>query len=309
MANEVLEQTLRDAFSTKFEDNRIINDVLDKVERGICTYDDAYLFAREVGLISYDALKNIEWINEDVLETVRGLMEQNLNLVGGVCEEAQLLLNEAAEIGLKPVPPKKLKQLDKMDGIIESARNPVENSNPVVNLQRGTQTMTMALVDDWIKTNADFQADAGLSPMIVREWDGTWGKNDTRHTDWCSRLQGTYKYSDGIQGNFASGRRFFRPSQRFHNWDGSRDLFKRHEGCQCKITYYPNEKAKGVITALAKGEKDTNKQLWNTGKEFSQSRNSVLRRRREKFGKEKAREMLNKEWQGGLNGLAERHFS
>ena len=61
--------------------------------------------------------------------------------------------------------------------------------------------------------------------------------------------------------------------------------------------------------ALAKGEKDTDQVLWNTGEVFSNSRSSVLRRRRQMYGKEEARKILNEEWKGGLNGNAERHFT
>ena len=86
-------------------------------------------------------------------------------------------------------------------------------------------------------------------------------------------------------------------------------MFARHTGCSCTVMYYPNGSVKGKITALAKGEKDTDKVLWNTGEVFSNSRNAELRRRRQMYGKEEARKILNEEWRGGRNGQAERHFT
>ena len=85
-------------------------------------------------------------------------------------------------------------------------------------------------------------------------------------------------------------------------------VFQRHEGCRCTVSYYPQGTDKGTITAITKGERDTNKVLWNTGKVYSYSRKAQLRRRREQLGKAEARRILNEEWRGGYNGNAERHF-
>ena len=277
-------KTVRDKFTALFNENTKVESIYKKVKNGSAGYEEAHAFAVEVGNILADVFgKTVDGENLDdiALSVVENMLGQNVRLSSVVCESVQLNLNEAAEINIAPVEPSKARTQSKAKGIMTN----LKETGSVEKLQQSAKTLTLSTVDEWVKTNADFQAKAGLSPVIVRKWDGTWGSHDTKHTDYCSRLQGVYEYP-------VSDRR----------------VYQRHEGCQCVISYYPNKKAQGRITALAKGQKDTDKQLWNTGQVFSTSRSAELRRRRRENGKEEARKILNEEWKGGLNGNAERHF-
>lgn len=291
-----LERTIRDQFTDLFDENKSIETIYKRVRNGTATYTEAHKFALEIGKILTKTFKdNLTDVNIDAEAEyiVEQMLHQNVRLVSGVCEFVQQNLNDAAEVGIKPIAPSTARNADRVGGIMSNFK---ETQSTVKLAQQG-ETLTLALVDEWVKTNADFQAKAGLSPVIVRVWDGTWGSHDTKHTDYCSKIQGTFSYRPTVgYGMGTSG------------WDGPKDLFKRHEGCQCIITYYPNKTAQGRITALAKGQKDSKQELWNTGQEFSNSRNAELRRRRQKYGKEEARKILNEEWRGGFNGNAERHF-
>lgn len=279
-----IEKTIRSKFSELFEKNQSIEQIYKRIRNGSATYEEAHKFSLEVGEMLKDVFnKNInpESIDDIAKFVIKNMLNQNVSLVSSVCEMVQLNLNDIAGIGLNAVAPSAERLANRVDGIMTN----LDETASVAKLEQSTQTLAQTVVDDWVKVNSDFQAKAGMQPVIVRKWDGTTGSHDTRHTDYCSRLQGVYEY---------------------HN--EPKDVYMRHEGCQCVVSYYPSKNAKGVVTALKKGEKDINKILWNTGAEFSQSRNAVLRRRREKYGIAEARKILNAKWKGGLNGNAERHF-
>jgi len=161
-------------------------------------------------------------------------------------DQAQSNLNAAAKIGIKPLHTKypKAKVAD-----LASRLAKLEPEAVSAGVQNGVPTLAMTMVDDMAEYNMDFQAKAGMGPVIVRTWSGSYPSHDTRHTDWCHELAGVYDYRE-------------RPP----------DVFARHEGCRCTVEYFPNKSAQGRITALAKGEVDVNGVLWNTKAETLQKR-------------------------------------
>lgn len=116
--------------------------------------------------------------------------------------------------------------IDKMGGL------PAEDAarwmrEPVINFCE-------KVVDDWVKTNADALYGAGFNPKIVR----TLGPAAVRETqkgypqiyfipcEWCEGLAGEYDYKDvANSGN---------------------DVYRRHEGCRCEITYVTPHRADNV---------------------------------------------------------------
>jgi len=71
------------------------------------------------------------------------------------------------------------------------------------------------MFDDFVKTNADFRAKAGLKETIERVETG-------KCCEWCSRLAGTYPYPEGTP----------------------KDVFRRHKRCKCIVTHHST---KGVV--------------------------------------------------------------
>lgn len=291
MANRIpseLETEVRRRFSELFEKNKTVEGIYKKIRQGIATYEDASVFSEEIGKILTDVFGKIDLSNVDLndlaFNIVGNALNQNINLSNLVCESVQSALNESAGIGLNPVIPKAdPRRIEGIQNLVYEAKdeNALRNilNEPIV-------TNVMANVDDWVKTNADFQREAGLHPVIVRIWSGSRPSHDTKHTDWCEGLAGTYEYNSRMD----------------------KDVFKRHEGCRCRVEYFPDNKSKGRIAALSKGEKDINQSLYNTGKFTSTRRKSILEQRRKIYGREEARKILNAEWKDGLNGNAERHF-
>lgn len=283
-----LERTVRRRYTELFEKNKTVEAVFKRIRQGRATYKDASIFAEEIGTILSEILTDLDLTSIDVNDLVWNVLgnalNQNISLSNLVCESVQSTLNEAAEIGLNPVAP--ALNVSRIKDLQKAAAEATDENALFALLNEPVITNVMSNVDDWVKTNADFQAEAGLDPIIVRTWSGSFPSHDTKHTDWCKRLAGTWEYGDEPQG-----------------------VYRRHTGCKCVVEYFPNKKAKGRITALTKGEKDTEHVLWNTGKFTSTKRRAVLEQRRKIYGRDEARRILNEEWKGGLNGNAERHFT
>lgn len=286
-----LEKSVREEFSRLFEDNKDIEAVYKKIRQGLATYEDANRFSLAIGNILKRTLAdmvdelpegtNLQAVADGIVEKS---LQQNYKLSSLVCETVQDELNSMAHVGVKAIQP------DLNNGRVRSIKKAfIDAKTPEdmkVALGENVKTFAMSVVDDWVHRNAEFQKNLGMEPVIARKWSGRYSSHDTKHTDWCHELEGVWAYGD-------------QPPR----------TFVRHEGCTCSVMYYPTNSVQGRITALAKGQKDTDQVLWNTGEVFSNSRNAVLKRRRQMYGKEEARKILNEEWKGGLNGNAERHFT
>lgn len=292
----ILQKDVRDEFSKLFENDKDIEAIFKKLKTGKATYSEAQLFAEKIGELLRQSFEtkltylipgtelDVDLVAEEIVEK---MLTQNFKLSALVCDVVQDNLNKAAGLGINPKAPKLNES--RIAGISTLVKEATDQEKLKAALGENIVNYSQACVDEWVSENASFQARLGMDPVIVRKWSGSRPSHDTKGTDWCEELAGVYHYKDG-------------------KLDGPSAVFARHKGCRCTVEYFPEGSTTGKITALQKGEKDTNKVLWNTGKVTSYSRDAVLRRRRQEFGKEEARKILNEEWKGGLNGNAERHF-
>lgn len=214
-------------------------ELVEKLDSGGGTYAEVDKIAEIVG---GEFAKYIQDKYSDELLEI--LAEKSHELVLESAVTAQQNLNNAARIGIKPMKTKVPKS--KVSAIAE-AINATDNPLAVINNQ--IPTLVIGMADDIMKYNMDFQAKAGMKPVIVREWSGRIPSHDTKHTDWCKNLAGVYEY--GTE---------------------PKEVYARHEGCTCKVSYYPNRLAQGRITALAKGTIDIDGVLWNTKMETLEKR-------------------------------------
>lgn len=303
MTENMLEmrKRIRHAFSKRFTEDPEIERIYKMVRNRSADYADAQKFAIAVGDILTECLRGEDYTGVNLYELADDIMlmlDQNVRLIDTVCDTIQGQMNESVNIGIEPIYPKMAP--DRAQGIKDAVINANSNDDIYNSVAASATNYGQALVDEWVKTNAEFQIKSGLGATIVRVWSGSYPSHDTRHTDYCKELAGVYQYEGGVQNYYRNSRMW--------SVEGDKNIFARHKGCRCTVSYYPAGTKKGTITALAKGEKDANQQLWNTGRVFSNSRKAQLRRRREQYGKDEARRMLNEEWKGGYNGNAERHF-
>lgn len=230
-------KAIQDDFQTKFNKSEVISVLYAKVRDGTASYVEANDFALEVGELLASAYQNN--ISSSILpdgkmyynianRIINPTMKNNYNLITEVTEQVQKALNEQAGIGIKPIVPK-LNQ-DRIDGIVNrvSAEGIFDNvewilGEPIVNFSQ-------SIVDDSIRENVKFHADAGMTPKIVRKLMGGC-------CDWCRAVAGTYIYPDV-----------------------PKDVYRRHQRCRCTVDYHPgNGKVQNVYSKQWKTQAERDK--------------------------------------------------
>lgn len=235
-------EALQVAFVEYANDDPKLKTLLEKIEGGEATYDDVMAYASEVGLCLEQAFTAT--INDDVLpdskmyyniaqRLIEPMLSQNHELVSEQCVILQNNLNRKAGLGLKAVAP--TYNSEKVNGIISYISNAEKYSQREKSFLDSLSTYTRSVVDDSVKSNAEFHYQSGLSPKIVRRTDGSC-------CEWCSKIAGVYEYAK---------------VRNAHN-----DVFRRHANCQCTVEYDPGNGSKRVQDVWSKkwsSEKDPDK--------------------------------------------------
>lgn len=238
------------------ENNKSVARLYDLARDGGATFADADELAKEIGetfKATFGEMLTPEQLDEATLGAVKRLINRGAIVTQEYCDIVQGDLNLLSDTGLQSVVPNV--DTERINGIIENARGITMQEQIASMLGDNAVDFLMSVVDAWVKANAEFQASIGMEPIIVRKWIGVFGTHDTKRTDYCHTLAGRYQY--GTE---------------------PKKVYQRHKGCRCTVTYYPDRKAEPRITALRKGDKDTQQVLWNTGKYSSTSRNRHRRR-------------------------------
>lgn len=133
------------------------------------------------------------------------VLRDSYDNINGVCTRVQKAMDEKAGIHIRP------QQADfpgeRVEQFAHSLVDPtVEDAVIKRRARAGSDTITKSFHDDYIKKNATFRNDAGLTCYIIRE--------GTSCCKWCSDVAGKYRF--GTQPE---------------------DIFRRHDNCDCTIIY------------------------------------------------------------------------
>lgn len=189
---------------------------LSVIQSGSTSYADAEDYAYHVGRaladafggnLSSDVLPGGKMTEELAEKIVRVLLEEDYSMVSNAAITVQNALNRSAGISLKAQ--KAALNRSRIDGII-SRLIEAENfddiawilGDPIVNF-------SMAVADETMHRNVDFQGKAGLYPTVTR-------KVTRKCCEWCENLAGVYSYPNVPE-----------------------DAYRRHENCRCTVEYDP----------------------------------------------------------------------
>ena len=136
-------------------------------------------------------------------------MENNYSLITAVTNQVQKSLNETAGIGIKPITPELNR--DRIEKIVDRVADAEQYDDIAWILDEPVKNFSQSIVDDSIRTNADFHYKSGMTPKIVRKLAGGC-------CEWCSKLAGTYRYPDV-----------------------PKDVYRRHQRCRCTVEYNPRD--------------------------------------------------------------------
>ena len=230
------------AYQVNIEKDVAVKRLLNELKSGAVDYEKASDYAEHLGdalakafqtQIAADKLPDGRMYYNIANRLVNVTFQDNYSRIASYCKGTQESLNKAAGIGLKEQVPEF--NQDRADGIIERLSEAENYDDIRWILDEPVTNFAMAIVDDHIKANADFQYKAGLSPKIVRTTNG-------KCCDWCDSLAGTYDYKNVKNtGN---------------------DVFRRHRHCRCKVIYDPadGKKVKDVWT-----KKEEDRDRFNSG--------------------------------------------
>ena len=220
-------ETIEKEFDEKTLSSSKIKKALQSLKGNKATYEDANEFAIEVGEILSDVLKrniNVEILPDGKMyyniadRILNPTMNKNYNLISDFTVDIQTELNHQAELIIKGQKAK-LNQ-SRIDGIIERISSEKNFDDIKWILDEPIVNFSQSIVDDMVKTNAEFQANAGLKAKIIR-------RPDSKPCDWCIKLAGEYIYPDVPE-----------------------DIYRRHDRCRCVVTFEPK---KGKSTTIHSG--------------------------------------------------------
>lgn len=206
--------TMQQEYEDRLKNDKKLSQIRKQIKAG-ATYSEAEAYAARSGEILSGVLKNNinvdVFANEDLNGLVVPMMRANYEKVVSATSAVQTTLNQAANIGIKPIVPgfdedAAFNLVDKMCGYDSFEEAEWLLGEPVV-------TNSLKCVDDMLYENADFQYRSGMSPKIVRT-----AESDC--CDWCASLEGVYEYSD------------------LSSYD---DVWKRHANCRCEVTFVPGD--------------------------------------------------------------------
>lgn len=209
---------IQEEFERLYQNNDKVRRLLDVINAGEATYEEANEYAIELGemlkkcyadsIHASDLPDGMMYFNI-AKRTIEPTMQNNFDLISQASVKVQQSLNDTAGIGLQVVAPE-INQY-KIDSIINKLTSGQFDKVAFI-LQEPVAHFSQSIVDDTIKANAELHSRSGLHPKITRKVRGGCCK-------WCMNLAGTYAYPDDVPD----------------------DVYRRHDHCRCEVLYDPGE--------------------------------------------------------------------
>ena len=263
---ELLEKIRNDFLVAVSEDGQT-QKLLKKIRDGTANMDEASLFARRLGDMLADVLK--QDITQDILpdgrmyynianRIIKPMLEENFDLANKAASMVQTVLDEKDSIYLNAMNgtfPEE--RVDTLVGAI--SEEGIEWEEVERRMDEPVRNISQSFMDEFIRTNAQFRYQVGMKTQIVRKLAGG-------ACEWCKNLAGTYEYPEVPD-----------------------DVYRRHDNCRCTVTFKSGRQRQNVWT----------KKSWSTPEQLEQRKKvglDLIRRTREEARKkeEELLESMNK---------------
>lgn len=210
----------RESYLAAVEKDKRIQALSKKIGEGRGTYADADALAsrtgKHAGRVITDAVLDEAVdgrLEEEVAAAIlQPTMAENHKYVADLTETVQKGINRKAGNKLGTVRPE-LNQ-SRIDGLAKEIAEAEDVLQLATRLTSQIENASMAIVDDSVSENFNFQHGIGLSPKIVRTAESDCCK-------WCAELEGEYEYEDVKR-------------------TGS-DVYRRHDNCRCTVEFVPGD--------------------------------------------------------------------
>lgn len=155
---------------------------------------------------------------------INPMLKNNHKLSMLAAESVQKVLDEKNGIGLSVIKPEFPEE--KADSLMNYiTENGLTEQQLASRLNEPIQSLTEEFFDAFVRENAQFRYEAGMSPQIVRVYAAA------KPCAWCRSMAGTYDYSNVS--------------------DKGNDVFKRHDRCHCQV-YFKDNKWKKIQAVHSK---------------------------------------------------------
>ena len=228
-------EKIQKQFYHDVEKSSIIKNFKKQAQRGKTSYSQANEVAQEIGKIlaqsysdnlSSDILPDGKMYYNIASRVLNPTLREAYEIVADNAAIVQQNVNEAAGIGIKII--RAQIQQDNIDGIVNRISSEEYFDDVKWILDAPVRNLVQKAMDDTVQKNAGFHAKAGLRPKIIRRSSG-------HCCEWCNQVAGTYVYPDV-----------------------PKDVFRRHDNCDCIVEYYPGDgKKQNVWTKEWKYEKES----------------------------------------------------
>ena len=261
---------IQEEYRREIKKSKVLRAFADKAEKETADYKDAAEAAKELGGILAQVYQND--LSSEILpdgkmyyNIASRILEPTLREVYDISancgEVVQGILNEKAGLGLKAQ--KAVIDQDNIDGIVNRISSEEYFDDVKWITDAPVRNLIQKSIDETVRKNTEFQHKAGLSPKIVRKSSGHCCK-------WCDQVAGTYTYPDV-----------------------PKDVFRRHDNCDCVLEYYPgNGKKQNAWTKEWKYEKESAKIEERKLRGLSPDSDAIIRNIREKIIPEQNREKI-----------------
>lgn len=208
---------IEDDFNKSFQSDDTLKTLYGKVQDGTATQADGEKFAHEVGRLTADVFHRKvtpEILPDGMLyynianRIIPPILKNNYGIVGEVMKQVIERMNHDAGLGIKFQEPE-FESGRVHDLVWKASLDKYEKMQKMV--ETGLDNFTRSVADDCVRTNAEFQYEAGLSPRIERDTDGDC-------CSWCSDMAGTYDYKSA-----------------------PKEVFARHANCGCTVEFLPGD--------------------------------------------------------------------
>lgn len=223
-------ENITDSFFKNYESDKKITALYKKIRDGTATYDDAGTYAVRIGNCLAKAYKSnleLELIDYDTaVHYLKSPLQTNYKLISEYSAKTQDILNKKFGINVKALIPDF--DTDRLLGLAKAISEAESEAELMELFGESIINFAQNIVDNAIEKNASFDADLGFEPQIIRTYEGP-HRQHTNHKDggevvdceWCQSLAGTYDYSEVARTGT--------------------DIYKRHDGCRCTLTYIPSK--------------------------------------------------------------------
>lgn len=217
IGQDLLEKIRKDFENTaiKPENAKYIARILKSVENGTATLDDLNKFSQGVGSRLANIINNN--LTEDILPDgkmyyniantiLTNTLKDNYDLVNSVATQVQKQIDIEQGLNINPIQAKF--PAERVHGIVNGAADLTATLDIIKSrINNAVPNITASFADDFIAANASLKAKAGLKTKVIRH-------DSFGCCPWCKALAGSYDYSAM-----------------------PKDIFKRHENCNCIVTY------------------------------------------------------------------------